>query len=386
MLRRPVLQAPCRPAVHPASGQRACHSPNVEAVLARVEPGGPVLCCHSIDAQSTIPWHTYPVAGGLFGGVPALCHTMTRTAATNLWPPGMNESTISMPCDYEGYVSEMPGWTETTGKFSVVDIDWSNNKAVWVNTPGADGRGMTCEEDMVAQVEKIKAADPTTSVWVYRNIVNGAPEHNTTHTRPPPPPPHPLLHMYTSVSSPCLLMAASVATTVTAFNFAVTALMYLSALSSTRPQCHSRLRTAAIAAYPWMTSIRKILDQPAYEVTTAPAPAAPCHCSCHCFVPRLTNCSCTQNRLNRRLTVTLGCVWPQVWFLHFKNGPDGRGPLAPMPITLYFAGTLSSHHSFPSSRLASLLMSPPLASNLLSSPHCRCQLLTLLLDLHASMR
>ena len=35
----------------------------------------------------------------------------------------MNESTIAMPCDYMGYVSDMPGWKETTSKFAVVDID-----------------------------------------------------------------------------------------------------------------------------------------------------------------------------------------------------------------------------------------------------------------------
>jgi hypothetical protein len=83
---------------------------------------------------------------------------------------------------------------------------WSNNKAVWVNTPAADGRGMTCEEDMVKQVEMIKATHPDKRVFVYRNIVN---------------------------------------------------------------------------AYPWMTSIRKLLDDPAFDV----------------------------------------------WFLRFKPGADGQGPL-----------------------------------------------------------
>lgn len=61
---------------------------------------------------------------------------------------------------------------ETTSKFAVIDIDWSNNKAHWANTPAADGRGMTCEEDMVKQANMIKAADPSKRVWVYRNIVS----------------------------------------------------------------------------------------------------------------------------------------------------------------------------------------------------------------------
>eukprot|EP01049_Picozoa_sp_SAG25_P014746 SAG25_NODE_2717_length_1424_cov_2.012830_1_plen_235_part_10 len=93
------------------------------------------------------------------------------------WKPTwwMNESTIVMPCDYLGFVSEMPGWAETTSKFSVIDIDWSNNKARWANTPAADGRGMTCEEDMVRQAEKIHAQYPGKRTWIYRNIVNGYP-------------------------------------------------------------------------------------------------------------------------------------------------------------------------------------------------------------------
>ena len=48
----------------------------------------------------------------------------------------------------------------------------SNNKKNWVNTPGPDGRGMSCEEDMVKQADSIKAADPSKRVWIYRNIVN----------------------------------------------------------------------------------------------------------------------------------------------------------------------------------------------------------------------
>jgi hypothetical protein len=45
---------------------------------------------------------------------------------------------------------------------------WSNNKAVWVNTPAADGRGMTCEEDMVKQVEMIKATHPDKRVCLSK--------------------------------------------------------------------------------------------------------------------------------------------------------------------------------------------------------------------------
>ena len=116
------------------------------------------------------------------------------------WKPSwrMDESTVAMPCDYLGYVSDMPGWKETTGKFALVDIDCegrelhalslsricrsltkdrlilpgSNNKKNWANSPGPDGRGMSCEEDMVKQADAIKAADPSKRVWIYRNIVN----------------------------------------------------------------------------------------------------------------------------------------------------------------------------------------------------------------------
>ena len=162
--------------------------------------------CNTIAMSGTCcdgPACTLPNASG--------CQKSARPpVATDVpsYPPtyNMSRSTIAMPCDYKGYVSELPGWAATTSKFNVLDIDWSNNKAVWANTPGADGKGMSCEEDLVRQATKIKQDDPAHHTWVYRNIVN---------------------------------------------------------------------------AYPWMTSVRRILDDPAYDV----------------------------------------------WFLRFKNGTDGKGPL-----------------------------------------------------------
>ena len=57
--------------------------------------------------------------------------------------------------------------------FGIVDIDWSNGKAVWKNA-----QPQNCEENMAAQVSQLHAADPTTKVWTYKNLVKvgaGAP-------------------------------------------------------------------------------------------------------------------------------------------------------------------------------------------------------------------
>lgn len=61
------------------------------------------------------------------------------------WTPTyqMNQSTIVMPCNDSGRLD-----LELYGKFAMVDIDWSNAKAVWDS-----GTPMNCSEMLVEQVQ-----------------------------------------------------------------------------------------------------------------------------------------------------------------------------------------------------------------------------------------
>ena len=55
-------------------------------------------------------------------------------------------------------------------KFGIVDIDWSNAKKQW-----SAASPMDCQERLVTQAEAIKKINPTTKVFVYRNIVKALP-------------------------------------------------------------------------------------------------------------------------------------------------------------------------------------------------------------------
>lgn len=48
--------------------------------------------------------------------------------------------------------------------------DWSNEKDIWVNDSP-----MTCMERLVSQAEAIKAINPDTKIWVYRESVAAQP-------------------------------------------------------------------------------------------------------------------------------------------------------------------------------------------------------------------
>lgn len=71
------------------------------------------------------------------------------------------ESTIVMPCNYTGGLDPA-----AVDRWGIVDIDWSNDKAHWVNT-----HPMTSEEELVAAAQAIKDRRPQAKVWVYRNLV-----------------------------------------------------------------------------------------------------------------------------------------------------------------------------------------------------------------------
>ncbi len=70
-----------------------------------------------------------------------------------------------MPCNSSGFFD--PAFA---GTFGIADYDWSNSKQLWVNT-----LPMTCEENLAAQAEAVKAIDPNTKVFVYRNFVKALP-------------------------------------------------------------------------------------------------------------------------------------------------------------------------------------------------------------------
>lgn len=70
-----------------------------------------------------------------------------------------------MTCNYSGLndPAVTAGWT-------IVDFDWSNDKAEW-----AAAKPMDCEERLVTQVQLTAAASPGTTSFVYRNAIKALP-------------------------------------------------------------------------------------------------------------------------------------------------------------------------------------------------------------------
>jgi hypothetical protein len=91
----------------------------------------------------------------------------TTPVGLPLWNATYNalQSTIFMPCNFSGYFD-----AEFAASFGVADFDWSNGKQLWANT-----QPMTCEEDLIAQAQAVKAINPNTKVFVYRNFVKALP-------------------------------------------------------------------------------------------------------------------------------------------------------------------------------------------------------------------
>eukprot|EP00040_Diaphanoeca_grandis_P030025 m.176861 g.176861 ORF g.176861 m.176861 type:complete len:442 (+) comp31864_c0_seq2:206-1531(+) len=90
-------------------------------------------------------------------GVPTLPH----------WTPtyDMQQSTIIMPCNTSGQLDP-----QFFSQFGIVDVDWSNMKAVWDNQHPMNSSGL-----MIEQAMAIRAINPNTRVWVYRNLVKALP-------------------------------------------------------------------------------------------------------------------------------------------------------------------------------------------------------------------
>jgi len=88
-------------------------------------------------------------------------------AVTPLWEPtyNMSRSTIAMICNSTGRID--PFWAAQWG---LIDLDWNGNKKQWSSVSP-----MNVEEDMRENMEQVKAINPLTKTWVYRNGVKALP-------------------------------------------------------------------------------------------------------------------------------------------------------------------------------------------------------------------
>ena len=83
------------------------------------------------------------------------------------WPATYNlsRSTFLMPCNYTGFFNPV-----SAAQYGIVDFDWSNAKAEWTKQ-----HPMDCEERLVEQAKLIKAINPDTKIYIYRNLVKALP-------------------------------------------------------------------------------------------------------------------------------------------------------------------------------------------------------------------
>ena len=117
-----------------------------------------ILVVISLVCASSLP--PYPQIPGPSGDI----HSYPSLAPKFAPRWRMNESTIIMPCDVNGFnAAEAAAW-------GIADFDYSNSKAAWsVNKP------MDCQARLVTQAAMTKAKNERTRVWVYRNIVIAMP-------------------------------------------------------------------------------------------------------------------------------------------------------------------------------------------------------------------
>jgi hypothetical protein len=77
-----------------------------------------------------------------------------------LWAQ-MSMSTIIMPCNTSGWFD-----ASFAAQYGIVDIDWSNGRAQWSRSTPMDD-----DSRLATQAAMIKAINPNTHVWIYRNLV-----------------------------------------------------------------------------------------------------------------------------------------------------------------------------------------------------------------------
>ena len=83
------------------------------------------------------------------------------------WEPtyNMTLSTAFMPCNYSGMFDP-----PAAARWGMTDFDWSNGKLIWANDKPMDSEAL-----LVKQAEAVKALNPRTRVFVYRNLVKALP-------------------------------------------------------------------------------------------------------------------------------------------------------------------------------------------------------------------
>lgn len=79
------------------------------------------------------------------------------------WEPTwkMARSTVMMPCNTSGWFD-----SRLAASYGIADFDWSNVRSMWTK-----GRPMDDGRRLAEQAAKVKAINPKTHVWVYRNLV-----------------------------------------------------------------------------------------------------------------------------------------------------------------------------------------------------------------------
>jgi len=85
----------------------------------------------------------------------------------------MSLSTIVMPCNMSGWFD-----ADEAARWGLVDFDWSNAKQLWANS-----KPMDCQERLVTQVKRVKAINPDTKTFVYRNLVKALPWYTSVREK-----------------------------------------------------------------------------------------------------------------------------------------------------------------------------------------------------------
>jgi hypothetical protein len=85
----------------------------------------------------------------------------------------MQQSTIAMPCNYSGFFD-----AAQAAQFGIADFDWSNARGPW-----STAQPMNCQELLVEQAAAVKAVNPNTHVWVYRNSAKALPWFTDVRTK-----------------------------------------------------------------------------------------------------------------------------------------------------------------------------------------------------------
>jgi hypothetical protein len=79
---------------------------------------------------------------------------------------------VSRTGNYSGYIdpASIDGWHH-----GLIDVDWSNAKAQWV-----EQQPMNDEAMLLEQFQRLKKADPHNKVWLYRGTIYAYPWYKET--------------------------------------------------------------------------------------------------------------------------------------------------------------------------------------------------------------